>query len=61
MKQVTREEFQALMEAKLLHSRPMNKNYKVVNRKKKSKRKKYFVVEEHKILEFLGEKEDTEW
>lgn len=61
MRQVTREEFQALMDAKLLHSCPMNKNYKVVNRKKKSKRKKYFVVEERKILEFLGEKEDTEW
>ena len=35
-----------------------DRNYTVINRKKKSRRKKYCVVEEPKILAFLNRKKE---
>lgn len=51
---ITREQFDRLEKAKLIRHDSMNKNYCIVNRNKKSKRKKYFVEENYKILNFLG-------
>lgn len=51
---VRREDFERLSKAGLIDYSKVNKNYAIVNAKKKSKRKKYFVVETKKILNFLG-------
>lgn len=51
---VRKEEFDSLVKANLINFSKVNKNYAIVNAKKKSKRKKYFVVETKKILNFLG-------
>lgn len=51
---ISKEEFERLVKANLINFSKMEKNYAIVNAKKKSKRKKYFVVETKKILNFLG-------
>lgn len=51
---VRREDFERLSKAGLINYSKANKNYAIVNIRKKSKRKKYFVVETKKILNFLG-------
>lgn len=51
---IKKEDFERLVKANLINFSKANKNYAIVNAKKKSKRKKYFVVESKKILNFLG-------
>jgi hypothetical protein len=51
---VRKDEFERLVKADLINFSKVDKNYAIVNAKKKSKRKKYFVVETKKILNFLG-------
>ena len=51
---ISKEEFERLVKANLINFSKMEKNYAIVNAKKKSKRKKYCVVETKKILNFLG-------
>lgn len=51
--QITREQFDALREANLIKF-GMDKNYRITGNKKKSNRKKYYVVEMRNILNFLG-------
>jgi hypothetical protein len=51
---VKREDFERLVKAGLINFSKMGRNYRIVNSKKKSKRKKYFVVENRKILNFLS-------
>ena len=51
---VQKEDFERLVKAGLINFSKMEKNYAIVNAKKKSKRKKYFVVETRKILNFLS-------
>lgn len=52
---VRQDEFERLCKAGLINF-GTEKNYAIVNKKKKAKRKKYFVVENRKILNFLGRK-----
>lgn len=59
MFRVSREKFKELRKAGLIQSGKTNKNYKVINKDKKSKRKKYLVAEEFKILKFLGIEGET--
>ena len=60
MIEVKRIDFEKLKKAGLIKDNRWNqwKNYAVVNKKKKSARKKYFVVEEKAIMEFLGLEND---
>lgn len=51
---VSRKEFDELRNAKLIRSSKYDKNYRIINKKKNSKRKKYYVVEELSILNFLN-------
>ena len=51
--QISREQFDALREANLIKF-GMDKNYRITGNKKKSNRKKYYVVEMRNILAFLG-------
>lgn len=51
--QISREQFNALREANLIKF-GMDKNYRITGNKKKSNRKKYYVVEMRNILSFLG-------
>lgn len=51
---VHKDEFERLVKANLIDFSKANKNYAIVNLQKKSKRKKYYVVESKKILNFLG-------
>lgn len=51
--QISREQFDALREANLIRF-GMDKNYRITGNKKKSNRKKYYVVEMRNILSFLG-------
>ena len=51
--QISREQFDALREANLIKF-GMDKNYRITGNKKKSNRKKYYVVEMRNILNFLG-------
>ena len=51
---VSKEDFERLVKANLIDFSKMNKNYAITSAKKKSKRKRYFVVETKKILNFLG-------
>ena len=53
MVQISREQFDALREANLIKF-GMDKNYRITGNKKKSNRKKYYVVEMRNILSFLG-------
>lgn len=52
MKQITREQFDKLREAKLIKY-GLDKNYQITSRKKKSHRKKYYIAETKQILTFL--------
>lgn len=52
LKQISREQFDKLKEAKLLKY-GNDKNFQITSRKKKSNRKKYYIVEDSKILIFL--------
>ena len=56
MIEVKKIDFERLKRAGLIKENAWNqwKNYAVVNKKKRSARKKYFVVEEKAIIEFLG-------
>lgn len=54
MIQVTREQFEKLAEANLLDYSKANKNFTIVNRNKKGKRKKYYVTALKRILAFLN-------
>ena len=51
---VNRSEFDELRNAGLIRASKYDKNYRIVNKKKCSKRKKYYVVEERAILNFLN-------
>ena len=51
--QISREQFDALRESNLIKF-GMDKNYRITGNKKKSNRKKYYVVEMRNILSFLG-------
>ena len=51
--QISREQFDALREENLIKF-GMDKNYRITGNKKKSNRKKYYVVEMRNILSFLG-------
>lgn len=51
--QISREQFDALREANLIKF-GIDKNYRITGNKKKSNRKKYYVVEMRNILSFLG-------
>ena len=51
--QISREQFDALRAANLIKF-GMDKNYRITGNKKKSNRKKYYVVEMRNILSFLG-------
>lgn len=53
MIQITREEFERLKEANLLDYSKANRNFTIVNRNKKGKRKKYYVTALRSILKFL--------
>lgn len=55
MRVVTRSEFDELREAGLIRF-GRNKNYRIMNKNKSGKRKKYVVVEEQRILDFLDRK-----
>lgn len=57
MIQISKEQFDKLAKAKLLDYSKANKNFTVVNRNKKSKRKKYYVTALRSILSFLDIKE----
>ena len=50
---VTKEQFKELGEAGLLDATRGSKNYYITSHKKKSRRHKYYVVEDRKILNFL--------
>lgn len=56
--QISREQFDALREANLIKF-GMDKNYRITGNKKKSNRKKYYVVEMRNILSFLGIKPEN--
>lgn len=51
---VSREQFDRLRRANLINFSKYERNFTIVNRQKKGKRKKYYVVESKKILNFLG-------
>lgn len=54
MIQVQKEEFDRLRKAGLIRDTIYDRNYTIINRGKKSSHKKYFVMEEKKIMTFLG-------
>lgn len=56
---ISREEFDRLDKAGLINYSKANKNFAIVNRNKKGKRKKYYVVEMKNILNFLGRKKNN--
>lgn len=56
MKQISKEQFNKLKEAGLIRY-GMNKNYQITSKKKKSRRKKYYVAEVKPILLFLDKLE----
>jgi hypothetical protein len=51
---VSHSEFKALVDAGLIKTRPMDKNFTVTSRQKKSSRKKHYVDETKSILDFLS-------
>lgn len=53
---VSRDDFERLKIAGFIDFSSANKNYTIVNLNKKSKRKKYFVVETRAIKNFLDKK-----
>lgn len=54
MIQIEKEDFERLRKAGLIRDTLYNRNYTIINKGKKSHHKKYFVMEEKKILAFLG-------
>ena len=58
---VNRSEFDELRNAGLIRASKYDKNYRIVNKKKCSKRKKYYVVEERAILNFLNREAEDWW
>lgn len=57
MIKISRSDMEALRKVGLIKE-GRDRNYTVINRKKKSRRKKYCVVEEPKILAFLNRKKE---
>lgn len=53
---VRKDEFDRLVKANLINFSKADKNFAIVSAKKKSRRKKYYVVESRRILNFLGAK-----
>lgn len=53
MIQISRKQFDGLREAGLIKF-GYDKNYNIASRKKKSNRKKYYVIESFPILKYLG-------
>lgn len=51
---VSREDFDRLKRAKLIKDGKSDRNFRITSAKKKSDRKKYYVVESRSILVFLG-------
>lgn len=51
---IQRDDFESLVKAGLIKFSKMDKNFQITNRQKKGSRKKYYVVEERKILNFLN-------
>ena len=51
---INRDDFERLRKAKLIKDGKNDKNYRITSAKKKSDRKKYYVVESRPILIFLG-------
>ena len=58
MIQVSREQFDRLRNAGLIKF-GYDKNYNITSKKKKSNRKKYYVVESFPILKYLGMLQST--
>ena len=56
MEQVTRKQFEEL-EALGLIKHGINKNYRIINKNKGSKRKKYWVAPEKHILNYINNSE----
>ena len=56
MEQVTRKQFEEL-EALGLLKHGINKNYRIINKNKGSKRKKYWVAPEKRILNYINNSE----
>lgn len=52
---VSRKQFEQLKEANLINFSRYERNFTIVNRQKKGCRKKYYVVESRKIMNFLNE------
>ena len=57
MLKISRSDMDALREAGLIKE-GSEKNYTVTNRTKHSTQKNYYVVEEYRILKFLGRKKE---
>lgn len=58
MIEVSREDFDRLRKANMIDFNKMDKNYRITGRKKSGNRKKYYVVEEKRILNFLGRQKE---
>ena len=56
MEQVTRKQFEEL-EALGLIKHGINKNYRIINKNKGNKRKKYWVAPEKRILNYINNSE----
>lgn len=58
MIQITKDEFEKVKEAGLLNDSKGDRNFVIINKFKKSKRKKYFVAETPNIKSFLRKIKD---
>ena len=56
MEQVTRKQFEELESLGLI-KHGINKNYRIINKNKGSKRKKYLVAPEKRILNYINNSE----
>nr|DAQ57224.1 MAG TPA: hypothetical protein [Caudoviricetes sp.] len=56
MEQVTRKQFEELQALGLIKN-GINKNYRIINKNKGSKRKKYWVAPEKRILNYINNSE----
>ena len=56
MEQVTRKQFEELESLGLIKN-GINKNYRIINKNKGSKRKKYWVASEKRILNYINNSE----
>lgn len=50
---VSKQEFNAMKEMGIVKNNGLDKNYTIVNAKKKSHRRKYYVAETYRVLSFL--------